>query len=260
MMKIRIIEIQKWLCQIGNGMVELLFPTPEQCPVCGQEECYHGGLGKNCLSRIAFILPPICWRCGRPQRLIAVTRKNCLQCNENRYYFSVARSVAVYEGFLREYLTELKYRYRPDLGEALGILLVEWVKCHPEYQKFNLIIPIPIHWQKLTVRGYNQAELLANPLQKYLGIPIKCDIIVRDKITLSQNALNKEERFANIHEAFRVIDTKPIAGAKILLIDDIFTTGATVSEASRVLMRAGAQDVKVLTLAGGILDSEWLAT
>lgn len=257
-MRIGNLEIRKRMRQIGEGMVELLFPPQQQCPVCRQEDSYHGGLGKNCLRKIALVLPPICLKCGRPKRLAAAAKETCPQCNENQYYFSEARSVGVYEGALREYLAELKYRYRPDLGQALGMLLVEWVKNHRSYQKINLIIPIPIHWQKLTARGYNQAELLANPLQKYLGIPLKCDIIVRNKITLSQNALHKEERFANVHEAFRVVNTKPLAGKKILLIDDIFTTGATVSEASRVLMRAGALDVKVLTLAGGVLDSEWL--
>ena len=158
----------------------------------------------------------------------------------------------------QEYLTELKYRYRPDLGYALGVLLVEWVKVQREFQKCDLLIPIPIHRQKLAARGYNQAELLASPLQKYLGIPLKNDIIVRDKITQSQNALHKEERFENVREAFRVVNSKPLAGKSVLLIDDIFTTGATVSEVSRVLMRAGALEVKVLTLAGGILDAEWL--
>jgi competence protein ComFC len=257
-MKIGDLESIKWLGQIGEGMVELLFPPQPQCPVCQQEDSFRNGLGKNCIRKVACILPPICLKCGRPQRLAAATMDRCQQCNETRYYFSEARAVGVYEGALREYLTELKYRYRPDLGKALGMLLVEWVKGHREFQKFDLIIPIPIHWQKLMVRGYNQAELLANPLQRYLNISIKCDIIIREKVTLSQNALHKEERFNNVYQAFRVINTKPIAGKKILLVDDIFTTGATVSEASRVLMRAGAVDVKVLTLAGGILDSEWL--
>ncbi len=252
------IEFTNWLQQVGKGMVELVFTSPSYCPVCGQEESLANGLGKNCLRKIALIQAPVCRKCGRPKRLLATVGDICNQCNETRYFFSEARAVAVYDGALREYLTELKYRYRPDLGEALGMLIVDWIKYHREfYRKINLIIPIPIHWQKLSVRGYNQAELLANPLQKYLGIKIKNDIIIRDKITESQNALSKEERFANIDRAFRVNDTVSVSGARVLLVDDIFTTGATVSEAARVLLRAGALDVKVLTLAGGVMDSEW---
>ncbi|HBF38156.1 MAG TPA: hypothetical protein DDW50_12650 [Firmicutes bacterium] len=257
MMRIGNLENSIWFREIGRGLVELLFPPSERCPVCFQENRFHNGLGKNCLAKISWIMPPVCVKCGRPLRLEAAEKEICGQCSETRYYFSKVRSVAVYEGALREYLTELKYRYRPDLASALGILLVEWVKDHHEFQKLDFIIPIPIHRQKLMVRGYNQAELLANPLQNYLGIPIKNDIIMRDRITLSQNALHKEERFSNVSQAFRVVNAKPLAGAKVLLVDDIFTTGATVSEAARVLIRAGAFEVKVLTLAGGIFDPEW---
>ncbi len=185
----------------------------------------------------------------------------CTQCIQTRYYFSQARSVALYEGALREYLSELKYRYRPELGLALGELLVEWAKLHREYfKKINIIIPIPIHSQKMAVRGYNQAELLANPLQRYLGIYIKSAIIIRDKITESQNSLHKEERFYNISGAFRLLDTRGLPGARVLLVDDILTTGATVSEAARILLRGGAKEVKVLTLAGGVIDSQWFGS
>ncbi len=258
-MRIGNFEIASWFREIGLGLMELFFPPQERCPVCWQEDCFHHGLGKNCLRRIAMITPPICEKCGRSLRVegIGFGREICRQCNQTRYYFSKARSVAVYEGAMREYLAELKYRYRPDLGKALGVLLVEWIKNHPEFQKMDFIIPIPIHHLKLMARGYNQAEILANPLQKYLGIPIRNDIIIRDKITLSQNALHKEQRFININQAFRVVNAKPLERAKVLLVDDIFTTGATVSEAARALIRAGALEVKVLTLAGGILDPEW---
>jgi ComF family protein len=257
MMRIGNSEILSWLREIGLGVSELLFPPEELCPVCFQEERFHHGLGRNCLRKIALITPPICEKCGRPLRLESAGSKICRQCNETQYYFTKARSVAVYEGALREYLTDLKYRYRPDLGQALGVLFVEWIKNYREYQKMDLMIPIPIHRQKLMARGYNQAELLANPLQRYLGVPIKNDIILREKITLSQNSLHKEQRFSNVSQAFRVLNAKPLENAKVLLIDDILTTGATVSEAARVLIRAGALEVKVLTLASGILDPEW---
>ena len=243
--------------QIGLGFRELFFPDRELCPVCRREPSEGGGLGIQCFSRISLITEPICQKCGRPLRLKSATAKLCEQCSTSRYYFSQARAVALYEGALRENLTDLKYRYRPDLGWALGLLLVEWVKLHRDFQTFDFIIPIPIHRQKLALRGYNQAELLANPLQRYLGIAIKNDIIIRDKITESQSGLDRSHRLANINEAFRVADTRDLAGKRILLVDDILTTGATASEASRVLLRGGALDVKVLTLAAGVIDSQW---
>lgn len=253
------IDKMKWLHQqIWDGLSELIFPAPGFCPVCQQEKSDRQEIGRNCLQKIALVIPPICARCGRPQRLEVNSAPLCRQCRETRYYFSKARAVAVYEGSLREILSELKYRYRPELGEALGKLLVEWVKLHPKFPDFKLIIPIPINDRKLEQRGYNQAELLAKPLQKYLGIPLANDIIMREKITESQNALCKEERFQNMQGAFRVVNAERLASAKVLLIDDILTTGATASEAARVLLRAGAAEVSVLTVAVGIIDAQWL--
>ena len=251
-------KTKKIFSEAKDGLLELLFPPKPLCPVCRQEESSHGTLGKNCLGRVAFIQEPVCGKCGRPERLDSKDTPICRQCAAASFYFTKARAVALYEGALREMLADLKYRYRPDLGESLGILMVEWVKLHREFQKFDIIIPVPINQQKLNLRGYNQAKLLANPLQRYLGINLKEDIIVREKITESQNKLDKEQRFANVKGAFRVTDVKPLSGARVLLIDDIFTTGATASEASRILLRAGALEVKVLTLAAGVIDSQWI--
>lgn len=253
-------KMGKFLDQIKDGLTEVLFPAKKVCPVCHQEESIRGSIGPNCLNRIIIIKEPICEKCGRPERLEAMSHRICKQCSETNFYFTKARAVALYEGALREMLAEFKYRYRPDLGEALGLLMVEWVKLHREFQDFDIIIPIPINQQKLNLRGYNQAQLLASPLQRYLGINLKDDIIIREKITESQNKLDKEQRFVNIKGAFRVVDTKPLSGAKVLLIDDIFTTGATTSEASRVLLRAGSLEVKILTLAAGVIDTQWLNT
>lgn len=256
--KISLQILGKLLTELGKGFVELAFPPPTLCPACWQEPRWRWGLGKNCRRRIAAIAPPVCNKCGRPLRGEKLTHLHCGQCRQTAYYFSQARSVALYDGALREYLAELKYRYRPELGEALGQLLVEWVDDHPRYGKFDAIIPIPLHKQKLTMRGYNQAELLANPLRRHLGIALKNDIIVRYKLTESQNALDRQSRFANVRDAFRVTAAGEVTGSRVLLIDDILTTGATVSEAARVLLRAGAVDVKVLTLAAGVVDRQWL--
>lgn len=252
------IEVKKWFCQVGFGLIELIYPATKECPICRQEPSYRQGIGKNCFQKIGLITPPICHKCGRPLRLKVEGKDTCSQCNENRYYFSEARAVGLYEGALREYLSELKYRYRPELGEALGELMVEWIKLNPEYQKVDLIIPVPIHRQKMELRGYNQAELLANPIQRHFGIKLENDIIVRDKLTESQNSLNKDSRFSNIANAFRVVNSEALPGRSVLLIDDILTTGATASEAARVLLRAGALTVKVLTLAVGVMDTAWL--
>ena len=256
MTMIRISNKRIWQ-QLGRGLMELAFPGKSLCPVCQQELSYQGGLGKNCLARIVLIEPPLCQRCGRPQRLEAVAADSCVQCSNTRFYFITARAVGLYEGALREYLAELKYRYRPDLGQALGKLLVAWVKLHPDFAKADLVIPVPIHHSKLTLRGYNQAELIAKPLADYLGVRLPTEIISREKVTTSQSALNKEARFDNIREAFKVENAIPLKGAKVILVDDILTTGATASEVARMLLRAGALEVRALTLAVGVIETDW---
>ena len=251
-------EFKKIILYIQKCLIELLFPSGKQCPVCHQEKSLRNGLGNNCFQKIALISKPICEKCGRPLRLDMVGKQICEQCETTRYYFDKSRSVAIYEGALREYLADLKYRYRPELGEAWGELLVEWYRFHQDFGKIDLIIPIPIHHQKKVIRGYNQAELLAKPLQRHLGIKQKSDIINRHVFTENQNALHKEARFKNVSNAFKVDNANEVSNSSILLIDDIFTTGATVSEAARILLRAGALRVNVLTLAAGVIESQWL--
>lgn len=253
-------EAQKYWRQLGTGLVELLFPRPALCPICQQEARLGQGLGRNCLQQILLVTPPLCPNCGRPLRLNAAAQPYCQQCRTTKYYFSKARAVGLYEGALREYLAELKYRYRPDLGLALGSLLVDWVKAQRSFGRADLIIPVPIHQQKLDQRGYNQAELLAAPLANYWGVRLNQESLVRAKATESQSKLTKQERFRNLRQAFRVVNPEPVRGRKVLLIDDILTTGATASEAARSLLRAGAHEVKVLTLAVGLIDKDWLSS
>jgi ComF family protein len=240
-------------------LTELLFAPVDLCPICGRERSFRHGLGKRCLERLYLITKPVCSRCGRPLRLECQSQPICNQCVTTKYYFRKAGAVAVYEGALREYLAELKYRFRPELGAALGELLVEWVKLHREFQKIDCIIPVPLHQQKLTLRGYNQAELLARPLARYLGKAILTGVVSRERLTHKQNNLTKNARFTNILAAFLVRRPQAIAGKRILVIDDIFTTGATVSELARVLLKAGALSVDVLTVATGVIESDWLS-
>jgi ComF family protein len=239
-----------------TGFRELFFPESSRCPACQQEPAFRRGLGHSCLSRIILLEPPFCLKCGRPLLLESLSVADCQQCRTVGYHFRIARSVGLYEGALREYLTDLKYRYRPELGAALGELLVEWVRIHPDFRKHDLIVPIPIHLEKRAVRGYNQAELLARPLGYYLGLPVRESVLLRVKATHSQSALHKEERFVNLRDAFQISDTPDLIGKKVLLIDDIITTGATVSEAARKLLQAGALVVRVLTLATGVMDDD----
>jgi ComF family protein len=118
-----------------------------------------------------------------------------------------------------------------------------------EFRDYSLIIPVPLHIKKLRKRGFNQSIILANSLGKKWQIPINFSLLKRSKFTLTQTGLDKKERERNIKGAFEVKDKTKIAGRNIILIDDVYTTGATLNECAKKLIKAGAQKVAVLTLA-----------
>lgn len=247
-------NLSSYLTELLNEMKTLIFPEEQFCPICLRNHSKNGNLCSECLKRISFIIPPFCRICGRTIRLKDTTEA-CVQCRQHRLLFTKARAVALYDGLLRECLKELKYRYRPELGFALGNLLTEWFKLNATKEGFrdcDVLVTVPLHRQKMLQRGYNQAKLLAEPLATYLGKPLYDDeVLSRIKETDRQSSLDAHERHKNLKGVFEVVVPNLIADKKILLIDDILTTGATASEAARALLRAGAIEVKLLTLASG---------
>lgn len=167
-------------------------------------------------------------------------------------------AVAVYDGLVRELLHAAKYHFRPDLARGLGTLLAAWAENERRLEPVEVIAPIPLHPQKLMTRGYNQAELMARPLAAALQRPLLTEVLHRVKPTLSQSKLSRQERKANAENAFLVTDCAAVAGKKVLLVDDICTTGYTLSAAARTLLLAGAVSVQALTVAVGVLEEQWL--
>jgi len=166
-------------------------------------------------------------------------------------------AVAVYDGYLRELLLTAKYNFRPDLARGLGTILAVWAENETRVERSEVIVPVPLHPEKLAVRGYNQAELMAEPLAAFLRRPLRSDVLQRVKPTVSQSKLGRRERKENVEGAFLVADCPAVAGKEVLLVDDIRTTGYTLSAAARALLLAGAKKVKALTLAVGVTTEEW---
>ena len=124
-----------------------------------------------------------------------------------------------------------------------------------DFTDYSLIIPVPLHIKKLRERGFNQSLILADAIGKKWQIPVNFSLLKRHKFTLTQTGLNKKEREQNIKGAFEVSDKEKIAGRNIILIDDVYTTGATINECAKILIKAGAQKVAVLTLARVLQNS-----
>ena len=166
-------------------------------------------------------------------------------------------AVAVYDGFLRELLHTAKYGFRPDLARGLGTILAVWAENETRLEGIQAIIPVPLHPEKLAARGYNQAELMAAPLATALRRPLYTGVLQRVKPTVSQSKLSRRERKENTRDAFAVVDCPAVAGKEVLLVDDIRTTGYTLSAAARALLIAGARRVKALTMAVGVTTGWW---
>lgn len=169
----------------------------------------------------------------------------CTYCREGLVNFDSSYSFGSYEGTLRKLIHIFKYGKVETLAGPLGRMLI---RCAPRDVSFDCVIAMPMHWWKRWNRGFNQAELLARPVAKRLHIPISRQLR-RKRVTKAQAGLSEAQRRANLKGSFSIRRPEQIAGKRILLIDDVFTTGATLREAAATLKRAGAAHVSTLTLA-----------
>ena len=165
-------------------------------------------------------------------------------------------AVSDYEGIMRQAIVRFKFKKRQKLSEPLGMVMLHYLNRFPgmNLHEIDMIMPVPLHKKKTKKRGFNQVELLARHVSHYHGIPLEAACLVRTRVTKAQYELSREERIKNVKSAFSLIDPEKIIGKNILLMDDIYTTGATISECSRVLKQGGAKRVEVLALARAVDD------
>jgi ComF family protein len=206
----------------------------------------------NCLSEIRWIEPPFCSICGIPFISKEVESHPCGACVTHRKYFTMARSLGVYEGSLQEAIHHWKYEGKTNLTPFFSEWMAEGLKRYWKPDSFDFLIPVPLHTQRLRERGFNQALLLVKELSRRTGIPYRKTILQKKKPTIPQVNLSGTEREKGLRGAFQVIGKEELLGKSVLLVDDVYTTGATVNECSKVLLRWGAERVNVLTLAHAV--------
>ena len=201
---------------------------------------------------------PLCGCCGAPMKS-AHAATLCADCRDNRYHasppFDAARSVYSYVGAIRPAIHRLKYDGKTALAKPLAQLLIDYLQSSTQCvapEELNLIVPVPLHRFRQWRRGFNQSELLAREIGRAFGVPSR-EVLRRTRFTPPQVELSREERQQNVKGVFALRDTKiKFQGATILLIDDVYTTGATLKECAHVLKNAGAKRVFVLTLARSV--------
>jgi len=233
---------------------------PPRCRFCGEPLPSHAEeyFCSACRERIRIVSHPLCPTCGRPFLDTGGEDHLCGSCLMRSPYFERARAWACYpteaiEGHpLRDVLQRFKYGRKLSLGKPLGRLMAR--ACAPFFHDctFDVIVPVPLHPKRLRWRGFNQALVLAREVGRGWGVPVDPFILVRSRETPPQTQLAEEERRKNVRGAFALGRGKTVQERFVLLVDDVYTSGATVNECSRTLCRGGAKGVYVLTLARAV--------
>ncbi len=237
------------MTKLWNILLNLVYPL--KCEICEQELSLTAAcrICPACRGKIIKITDQYCLRCGKPLQIEPTV---CLECRQNdRIYFDSVRAAGIYQGVLRESVRVLKYNDRSCLGRELGELMVEAYRKHFDWADFDYLIPVPLYRKQWRKRQYNQAQVLCLHLAEKTGIPELAGGLVRSRETRPQYQLTRQERGVNLRGAFRVNPKYDLAGKRVLVIDDISTTGTTINECARVLKQSGAEEVHGLVLAHG---------
>ena len=234
------------------ALLDLLFPP--LCSLCQRrlDERRRDPLCGDCWDHLERLRPPFCVICGLPFGSFEAGGKassRCEACRRRRPPFAYARAVTLYGDTVREALHAFKFRGKPSLSRALGDLVAAEGAGVIPVESVDCLIPVPLHPQREAERGFNQSALLARRVGRRWEIPVLEGVLRRTAPTRSQTELSGDERRRNVSGAFTLRRPRAVTDRHVLLIDDIFTTGATVSECSRVLLNGGAATVGVLTVA-----------
>ncbi len=202
----------------------------------------------ECYNRLKFIKEPCCFICGRPFINPNDISHTCGECIKTSRNFDSSRSIFVYESILKNNIISYKFMRDITLANVFAGFMQSYIASELE-NAYDIIIPVPLHKKRLRERYFNQALLIVNGVPKNNQIKVDKYSLKRIKYTSPQVFLRGEERQKNVKGAFEVSNTEAVTGKRILVVDDIYTTGSTVNECSKVLKKAGALSVNVLTLA-----------
>jgi ComF family protein len=239
----------------GNGCEKIA--DPDQNDTAKAIGLYAAGLSSldamlcgSCGRQIAAVAPPLCSVCGRMFAAREGDDHRCGDCIRQPRHFARARSALLYTSGFRKVVHQFKYRGRMQLADPLGSMLLATYLRFWHSDDIDLILPVPLHPKRFRQRGFNQAyRLVANWKHLERGLAATPGLLVKTRATAPQTGLKKEQRRRNVRNCFDVPRPEAVRSRRILLVDDVYTTGATADECARVLLRSGAARVEVLTLA-----------
>ncbi|HWN95831.1 MAG TPA: ComF family protein [Methylomirabilota bacterium] len=227
------------------------FFYPDVCQLCHAERATRdqGYVGARCRSQVRVIEPPFCDRCGLPFEGEIDSRFECTNCREMELHFSAARSAVAARAPVLEAIHHYKYDGQMWFEEFLAELLIDGALQWCQDDSCDVLVPVPLYPVKEREREFNQAERLARRLGAALNVPVDSRLLKRIIPTPTQTRLSRKQRADNMRSAFALRRPQKLAGKSVVLIDDVFTTGATTSACAKVLLKAGAENVSVWTVA-----------
>jgi competence protein ComFC len=249
-------RVGAWLSGASDALVSVFFPAG--CRLC-ERVLVHAStvpICEECLGSFAAVGGAVCERCGQPLAAwsLGVAREErgpetlvCPECQTREYGFERARSYGLYKAGLVRAIVLLKFERMEPLGRWFAGRLAEVVRR--EALAADVVVPVPLHRQRERERGYNQADLIARPLARKLGLPYRAVLLVRTKPRPDKHILSLEERWDSVRGAFATRPGTQVDNLRVLLIDDVMTTGATLDACARALRGAGAKSVIGLTIA-----------
>jgi ComF family protein len=237
------------VARLLSDLKDLIFPP--RCQVC--DRFCPSPLCATCAASFERIAAPFCYRCGAPFDPAAKARPACPACSTERTALDAARSFGLHTGALRDAVNALKFGGKTRLADPLAELLSTLVGSHGPQQlpleSITHVLPVPLHPSRRRHRGFDQAELLATPLAQAIDRPVRTDVLMRVRNTAPQTGLGRSERAANVRGAFELRCQLPASAIRALLVDDVYTTGATLGACARALRAANAEAVYAVTVS-----------
>jgi ComF family protein len=245
-------KVAGWLAQAGGSLVSLVFPAP--CRLCARVllTASRVPICRECLASFVPVPRPICSGCGRAivsERASEAAETLCRLCRLSVYAFTRARSYAVYDDAMVRAVVLLKYEPIVPLASWFADRLAEVFHREAESLQADLLVPVPLHRDRERERGYNQAELIARPLARKLRLQYDHRVLVRAKPRPDRLRLSLHQRWDAVRGAYAVRPGSRVDNTRVLLVDDVMTTGATLDACARALQEAGAAAVYALTVA-----------
>jgi ComF family protein len=248
-----------WFKDVRAALLSVVFPAG--CRICDQllSEATRIPICNECLDSFGQIAGTVCDKCGRPVEGVGESDAETFVCprcaNDERggYAFDRVRSWAAYEGALVRAILLLKFDNIDPLGKLFARRLAEVVVDGGAAFQADVVVPVPLHRQRERERGYNQAALIAKPLAKRLGLPYESVLLTRIRPRPDKHSLSYEERWESVRGAFATRPGSQVDNLRVLLVDDVMTSGATLDSCAKTLREAGARSVIGLTVARAVL-------